>query len=351
MWSDPKTLVVVAIVSMALVLSPVGARGESEGAAKAQAQARLREGNTLLGQGLATDALMKFVEAYKLFPSPKLHYNLGQAHSLIAGHEAQAYQSMLRFLNEAGDANPQLRAAAEAERQRLRAKVGLLAVSTDPGDAELWVDDVSVGAVVPGSPTVVGIGTHRLALEKAGVLSKPTSVTIAGGDSLDIRLTLAPSVVGRPPASPPVAFARPSPPSIGVVTPPAKLVLTEPTPAPAGFWTWQRKVGVGMAGLGVASLALGVVEHVRYFGKKDEFVNAGCGTDPAYLSNRPDCQRVDNQFKSANAWWIVGYVGAAVFGATSAYLLWPSPAPPAGVSEAARGSASTGFTLNFQGGF
>ncbi len=87
---------------------------------KSQAQAALREGNTALEQGRAGEALAKFTEAYRLFPSPKIHYNLGQAHGLIAGHEAQAYQEMSLFLAEAKDADPSLRGAAETLRAQLQ---------------------------------------------------------------------------------------------------------------------------------------------------------------------------------------------------------------------------------------
>src|SRR5436305_1430821 len=131
----PKAMVVTILLSCALASAL--ARAETANPAKVQALAILQEGNAFLGQGRSTDALMKFTEAYRLFPSPKLHYNIGQAHSLIPGHEAQAYDSMSRFLTEAVDANPQLRAAAEAQRQKLRAKVGLVGVTADPPDADL----------------------------------------------------------------------------------------------------------------------------------------------------------------------------------------------------------------------
>ena len=127
---------------LASALSSRVAAAETPASAKAQAQATLREGNAFLGQGRATDALMKFTEAYRLFPSPKLHYNMGQAHSLIAGHEAQAYEAMSRFLTEATDANPELRAAAEAQRQQLRPKVGLVSIAAEPADAELLLREL-----------------------------------------------------------------------------------------------------------------------------------------------------------------------------------------------------------------
>ena len=83
-----------AAVCLSLTLSLATARADAADPAKAQALVMLQEGNAFLRQGRGADALTKFTDAYRLFASPKLHYNLGQAHALIPGHEAQAYQSM-----------------------------------------------------------------------------------------------------------------------------------------------------------------------------------------------------------------------------------------------------------------
>lgn len=342
----PKTFAAAIVLSCALVSAV--ARAETANPAKVQALARLQEGNAFLGQGRATDALMKFTEAYRLFPSPKLHYNIGQAHSLLPGHEAQAYESMSRFLTEAADANPELRAAAETQRQQLRPKVGLISVTADPPDADLIVDDVNVGTVTGGVPTVMGIGTHSLALKREDAASRPRKITIAGGETLDLvlRLSRAPAV-----ASPPrVAQAlEPRAASAVVALPPAIVDQVAPTTPAGGYWTWQHGVGVGLAGLAAVSLVAGAIEHVRYFGKKDEFVNADCGTDQKYLAPRPDCQSLQSQFKAANTWWVAGYAAAAVLGGTGAYFLWLSPADPPGAGPVA--SVNSGMTVNFEGRF
>lgn len=346
MTGHSRTLVALAALSFSLTLAPVAASAEENASAKARAQAALREGNTLLDQGRAPDALAKFAEAYRLFPSPKLHYNLGQAHILIPGHEAQAYQSMSRFLDEATDANKDLRAAAESERHRLRPKVGLLAVSAEPGDADLLIDGVNVGKVSPGVPAVVGIGAHELWLKKGDAASSPTSVTIAGGESADLPLRLAlPPAAAPPSVAPPPLPALPPP---AAVAPTANLVAMETAAPSPGYWTWQHKVGVAMASLGVASLALGIIEHVRYFGKKDDFVKANCGTDPMYLSGRPDCQSLKSDFNAANTLWVVGYIGAAALGATGTFLLWPAAASPPATSDGAPASKLAGVTFNFR---
>lgn len=341
----PKTIVATIVLSCALASAV--ARAETANPAKAQALAILQEGNAFLGQGRATDALMKFTEAYRLFPSPKLHYNIGQAHSLIPGHEAQAYESMSRFLSEAVDANPALRAAAEAQRQKLQPRVGLVGVTADPPDADLIVDDVNVGRVTAGVPAVLGIGSHRLALKKGDTTSRPRAIAIAGGESFDLVLRLSMASAAAPPPGVPRALEPPG--SSPVVASSPSTVQVTPTRPAGGYWTWQHGLGAGLVGLAAVGLAVGIVEHLRYFDRKNDFVNADCGTDEKYLTTRSDCQALQSQFKSANTWWVAGYAAAAVLGGTGAYFLWLSPADPARGNPVA--SVNSGLTVNFEGRF
>jgi len=218
------------VAVLVLTVSPAVADAQPVDSAKVQAQAALREGNALLGQGRATDALMKFTEAYRLFPSPKLHYNIGQAQTLIPGHEAQAYESMSRFLNEATDANPELRAAAETQRHQLRAKVGLVSIVAEPADADLLVDDVNVGKASRDVPVVIGIGTHRLALKKDDAVSSPETVTISGGATSEARLVLAPAGASLPRVPPALPASVPVSAPVSVSAAPGA-VLSSPAPS------------------------------------------------------------------------------------------------------------------------
>jgi tetratricopeptide (TPR) repeat protein len=313
--------------------------------AKSKAQATLREGNGALEQGRAEEALAKFTEAYRLFPSPKIHYNIGQAHSLIPGHEAQAYEAMLRFLIEAKDADAKLRTAAESLGAQLKPKVGMVTVVAEPADADLVVDDVNVGKTTREAVTVLGIGAHRLALKKDAVESAAQTIRIFGGDSQEVRLQLVPQ-------NAPLALSPSVPaPSGNVASGPGTNILQAGTPtATRGYWTWQHEAGAGLAILGVASLVLGIVEHVSYFGKASDFKNAGCGTND--LSVGSGCKSLNDQFKSAQTLFVVGYVGAAVLGGAGAYFLWLAPAEAPGTGAGGGvASVNSGMTVNLQGRF
>jgi len=335
-----KSTRIALAAGLLVCVSAAAARAENTDPGKLQAQAALREGNALLEQGRATDALAKFTEAYRLFASPKIHYNLGQAESLIPGHEAQAYEQMSEFLSQAKDANPDLRAAAETQRRKLRSQVGLVAVMAEPADAALLIDDRNVGKTSPETPAVLGIGTHRLALTLGAAVSAPETLTIAGGETSSVRLRLAP-----PAASPLVALPPAPPPADNPITTPPAMAAP-----PGGYWTWQHQLGAGLAGLAVAGLVFGVVEHVRYFGAKDDYKNMGCYTGDPTPSAR--CEGLKDRFNSANTSWVAGYIGAAVLGGAGAYFLWLAPsARPGGGEGGAVASVNPGMTVNFQGRF
>jgi hypothetical protein len=343
------------------VLAPA-ARAQTTNA-KAEAQAALREGNALLAHGHAAEALAKFKSAYALFPSPKLHYNIGQAESLIAGHEAQAYDAMSRFLSQAKDANPDLRAAAEKQRQHLRSKVGVVAVVADPPDAQLVVDGAPVGASERAEELVLGIGVHALVLRGDAATSPTEQVTIAGGETKVVRLRLPAPVAVAPPAqpapppvTPPTLAPSASPPtspqapsgSASAPEPAPLVVVSHPAPQPEpSAWTPSRMVGAALVALGAVSLVFGVVEHIRYFNKADEFEHNGCGTND--LSVGKGCRGLNDDFNSAKAMWIAGYAGALAVGGLGTYLIWPRVEPASG--ERGGGTSVSSLTINLAAHF
>src|SRR6266550_719215 len=77
-----------------------------DGQAKARAQALLSEGTAAYGRGDYAAALDKFTAAYRIFPSPKLWFNIGQANRDL-GRPVEAVAAFDRFLRNAGDAPPE----------------------------------------------------------------------------------------------------------------------------------------------------------------------------------------------------------------------------------------------------
>ncbi|HEY0713981.1 MAG TPA: hypothetical protein VGF45_14970 [Polyangia bacterium] len=302
---------------------------------KRKALGLLREGNTLLERGRGPEALEKFQQAYALVPSPKLNYNIGQAEALIPGREARAYQALARFTAEALDAGPALRAAAEKQMGALRGKVALVRVTGAPG-ATLLIDATDAGKLPQTAPAVLAVGRHELSLQTAAGAGPPKTIDVVGGESLDVALTAA-----APPVSSQEVPRLPAPVSVAVPATEAPLVQTSAPASGRDGWTWRKKTAVGLLGLAAASVAFGIVQHVRYFDTADEFRSAGCFVD---VPQAP-CPKLQSRFDAAKVGWVVGYAAGAALAAGGAGLLFVSP------TTSSSGLASKGLTVGMEGRF
>jgi tetratricopeptide (TPR) repeat protein len=94
------------------VAAPFGETPPAPLEAKRAAQAHLDRGNELFTHDDFQGALTEFEAAFALYPSPKLQLNLGQCERAL-GHGAAARAHFQRFLDDAGDVSPALRAEAE----------------------------------------------------------------------------------------------------------------------------------------------------------------------------------------------------------------------------------------------
>jgi len=91
-----RLVLVLAGMLGTLASAPDKARAEKTDAIKDAAQAATREGNKLLDDGHAEEALAKFQEAHRLVGGYKLQYNFGQAYQVMPGHESLAGGQHLR---------------------------------------------------------------------------------------------------------------------------------------------------------------------------------------------------------------------------------------------------------------
>jgi tetratricopeptide (TPR) repeat protein len=112
----PRRRLGISLLALVLVAagparaqSPTGAK-EKEG--KRAAQEHLTRGNDLFTHDRYAPALAEFQAAFAAFPSPKLQFNLGQCERAL-GHDDAAIDHFQRFLDEAKDVPPALRAEAE----------------------------------------------------------------------------------------------------------------------------------------------------------------------------------------------------------------------------------------------
>ncbi|HEX3694529.1 MAG TPA: PEGA domain-containing protein [Polyangia bacterium] len=304
-------LLVCSLLGLAMPALPAHAQDDS----KAVARTKLVEGSDLLKRGEYREALIRFQEAYALVPSPKILYNFGLAYMGLS-RNADAIDAFEKFLNEAADAAPDLRANAERHRDTLLLQIGSLIIDANTDGAEISVDGRSRG-LTPGPGAIrLDPGPHQLVVEKPGMPPYTRKMTIEAGQKLIVEVRLSKV---EAPKSPQIIMMAPTP-------PPAPRA-----PETVLVHTWEWKVGIGVAAAAVAVLGFGVAERLSANSTFDKFNNhadtgqgAGvCDKDPRVLpmNGGADCTSLLNDGNSAASKATVGLIAGGVLAAGAVALL------------------------------
>lgn len=149
--------------------------------AKARAQVILKEGTQLYQQGSFADALEKFENAYAVFPSPKLLFNIGQANREL-GRPVEAMSAFERFQAEATDVSPELFSEARRSVDQLSRKTGKLIIDCDTPGSEIAIDGKGVGKAPLADPIRVMPGQHQVTATHPRSSPAIETVTVNAGE-------------------------------------------------------------------------------------------------------------------------------------------------------------------------
>jgi len=163
----------------------------SDSQSKARAQALLSEGTAAYGRADYATALDKFTAAYKIFPSPKLWFNIGQANRDL-GRPVDAVAAFDRFLREADDAPAETLAEARRSAAELKTKLGQIKVTCATDGAEVTVDGKQVGSTPLGEMVWTTPGRHQVAVQREGFSPAIEDVAVVVGQAAAINFELRP---------------------------------------------------------------------------------------------------------------------------------------------------------------
>jgi hypothetical protein len=145
-------------------------------------------------------ALIEFKRAYELAPNWAVLYNMGQSEYQLRDYVA-ALHSLEQYVKEGGaQIPPDRRSQVDREIGELRGRVAHVTIASNQESVDVMLDDAPIGKASGTEPVLVGAGRHKLSASKPGFVTASKTVDIAGGDTLTIRLDLAPEA---PPAPPP----------------------------------------------------------------------------------------------------------------------------------------------------
>ena len=325
--------VVLAGLAVLVVLAP--ARADAQSAAdKKRAQDLQIAGVRLLERGDNLGALQKFQEAIRIFPSPKILFNMGRAHAAL-GEEVEAVNDFERFLDEAPYAPKQSRDEAQKIIETLRAKLSYIEIGTDDVGGRITVDGREVGVAPLARPLAITPGPHEVRLEKAEMIAETRSVSPVAGQKVRVFLKLRP-VAERttgvaPPPPPPIKDAVTPPPprrhgdDDTAARPPEPIREPEIAPA-AGSGPGRRALKWAAWAAAAAGAGLGTYGYLsNQSGVKD--FNSGCGfkdgkvTVVGTTKTQAQCDSLKSQYELGTSVAVGGFIAAGVL-AAAGFVFW-----------------------------
>ncbi|MBS2011772.1 MAG: hypothetical protein JST00_02565 [Deltaproteobacteria bacterium] len=270
----------------------------ADDAAVAEAQQRFQEGLDLADAGKHEPARLKFQQAWAVFKSPAVLYNLARTEQLT-GHELEAlehFRTFVRISQTDVKITDAMRDKAKQNAEELARKLGQIEVVAPP-NARVTVDGKPVDSL--NDPVPVKPGTHRVEATFEGK-SKVVTVDCSAGIVVKAKIEFEVS---------------------GFTEPPKEGDRKMPT----GKWLVPTIMGVaGLAGIGVgigmAASSQSAKEDSE--GLRTPGVCSATG-DPAKCAQY-DARRDDAS--SAATISYVGYIAGGVLlaGAAVTYLVWPT---------------------------
>ena len=241
-------------LALGVTLTPVAVRAAppptERTAGTADARSHFQRGIKFYKDADFRSALVEFQEAYRLSPSYRLLFNIGQTHEEL-GDFAGAVKAFREYVTQGGaELTKARRAEVEKDLARLEGHVATVEITVSEADAEVTAEGerrLELGTSPLASRVLLNGGDWTIRARKTGFDVAEQKLTVAGGDTKKVALTLVAPAPSAPPAPPPVV----------VVPPPAPAAAHASLPRRDLTWAW---VGVAVTGtLGVATGVSGVV--------------------------------------------------------------------------------------------
>jgi len=178
-------LCLAALAAGALLsASPVSAQSPEE-----EARVYFDQGVVLFEDGMFEQAAAAFERAYRIAPSFKFLWNIGQVENEL-GHYAAALEAYEKYLAEGEGRIPVSRAAkATKETKRLAALVGTIRVDSEVEGALISIDGNEHGATPLAEPVLVDRGEHEVVATAGGEMIHRELVEVAGGGEAVVEIT------------------------------------------------------------------------------------------------------------------------------------------------------------------
>ncbi len=256
--SRRRPLALCAALALTLPSFPAFGQGGVSASAQQEAASRFKKGLDLFKDGDYHAALIELRRANELAPNFTVLYNIGQVYFQLQDYP-NALHSLERYLQEGGKSiDAKRRVEVEKDVEKLKARVANLEISVNVPDAEVTIDDVSVGKAPLPKSVLVSAGRHRIIVTKAGYHSVTKLVEIASAELQKLPVELVennPAVAlvvpdqAKGTLATPVLLPAPSP-----VIPPEESTQPRARRVPVAGWVVTGGLAAGAVVTGVLAL-------------------------------------------------------------------------------------------------
>jgi len=152
--------------------------------------ALIKQGNQKLMGGYYAEALALFKQAFRIYPSPKLHFNLAQTYGVLA-RPLQALQHYELFLKQlGGKADTKRWVLAHQQIFKMLGQIATLQIQVNIPGATVSLDGKHMGNTPLTRPLRITAVGHVIIVTKAGYERRVISVKPRAGQNLTRRVKL-----------------------------------------------------------------------------------------------------------------------------------------------------------------
>ena len=307
---------VVAVLILCIVAGPATVSARTP---RQEASDLYRQGNRLHNKRDYQGALLKYRQAYAMYPSYKIEYNI--ATSLYAlGRRTEAAQNFERFLQRGGEAAP--RAIVRVARERLgelSRQLASVTLSCSARGGRVLVDGKTAGRTPLPHRIYMMAGAHKIEVIKEGYPGFSRRLVLSRGEHVDLTVPWRLRIEAPSRMAPTTRQDSPGTKANGAdVTLVASTRLLRDRRRTKTIWAYTT-LGVGLALLGSAGALYGVG------------VQQGDNAHQMYrvAKERDEIFHYRGELESARTKLVVGHVLAGVGAAAIAVSIYQFVTLPA----------------------
>jgi hypothetical protein len=183
-----KTALSILSFGLLSLTSLSNATGQEDATEKARAS--FHEGVGLYKEGSFEAALAEFQKTYQISPTYRVLYNIAQTYFGLHDY-VNSYTTLKEYVQQGGDdISPTRRTQVDDLNRKLEKRIAHLDIEFNVNDADIRVDDISVGKSPLASPVLINAGPRRISVIKPGYPIAARIITLAGADRGKVRMEI-----------------------------------------------------------------------------------------------------------------------------------------------------------------